>query len=149
MLVALAPQERECARFLFGILGVSLPGIYGAWRFYVANFESSISFYGVLFLTLLVPFFFGILCVVMVWKRRTFISVSSVGFAFLLASLWFGFIASYILLLGRMPSKYHSYAVPRDSSIPIFFVAALALLIGGSLFLLGRVQKSTQRLERQ
>jgi hypothetical protein len=138
--LALPPKERTCAGLLFCILAVALPGFYGSWHFFVSEVEPTASFALGFGLRLVIPVSAVGICGYMLWNRRSFVSASSVGVAFIYTSIWFGFVASCILITGRVPSKYHSYAVPRDRSIPVFVVASLALAIGAGTRAFGRTR---------
>jgi len=137
-LLALAHEERTCASLLFCILAIALPGFYGVWRFVTKGSEPSASFAFVLSLRLIVPIVASAVCGYMLWNRRSFLNASSVGAAFVYTGIWFAFIAAWILVFGRVPSKYHHYFAPREQSIPFFVVASIALTIGASTMAVGR-----------
>jgi hypothetical protein len=143
--LALAAKERYCVAWVFLLVAVTLPGLFGAWRFFTTQFEPSASFAVILGLRLLISFLVGGLSVFMLWKRRATLTSAVFGVGILWASLWFGFVASFILITGRVPSKYHSYPVSREESVPYFLVALIALAVGVTVVLVGRrtsLQKS-------
>ena len=82
----------------------------------------------------------------MLWKRRAILTASVFGLGMLWASLWFAFVASFILVTGRLPSKYHRYPVPREDSIPYFVIALLTCALGALIVLVGP-RKSLQKLD--
>ena len=136
--LALTTKERNCVVWVFLLAVGVLPGLVGAWRFSATRVEPSTSFAVILGLRLLIPLAVGGLCVSMLWKRRATLTASVFGVGVLWASLWFGFVASFILITGRVPSKYHSYSVPREEAIPYFAVALLALAVGAAVVFVGR-----------
>lgn len=136
--LALTPKERNCVVWVFLFVVVTLPGLLGAWRFFDTRSAQATSFALILGLRLLIPLLTGGLCVFMLWKRRATLTSSIFGVGIIWASLWFGFVASFILITGRLPSKYHAYFVSREESIPYFVVALIAFAVGAAVVFVGR-----------
>lgn len=136
--LTLPPKERTCVVWVFLLVVNVFPSLIGAWRFLTSRLEQSTSIAATLGLRLLIPLLVSGLCVFMLWKRRTTLTASVFGVGILWAALWFSFVGSFILITGRVPSKYHSDHVPREESIPFFALALIAFAVGPSIVFIGR-----------
>jgi hypothetical protein len=146
--LTIAAKERNSVVWVFLLVAATLPGLFGAWRFLAARVELSTSFAVILALRLLIPLLTGGMCVFILWKRKTTLSSRIFGLGILWAGLWFGFVATFILVTGHVPSKYHPNSVSREESVPYFVGALTALAVGAAVVLVGRrtsLQKPNDR----